>query len=401
MPTTTAIDPKASLRGQQITPDRVDTQVTPERAGFTPVSQIDPVAAQKISGMAGTGPVGYTPAQAQQASAGRRLGVNINPGSVMKNAMQAFQAQLPQMNIDFADQSDQLAKKTASMGRTGSGLFNRDTGYISDRSRAAREGMLGNLSFTAAQSDAANRLAAQTSAAQIREQQESRFANTNVANMQSGNQLSLGNAQNALKAAMGNQDVSARVGMADAANALKASLANQGTALDLGKFNAGTAADVGMFNARQDLTGQMENLQNQLRQNEFGSNFMANERGYQDRLAAQAQENLWKQMEAFRTGFQGDPTNTIMQAGQNIGNMSGEYGQNAAQTNAGMQQGVQGLLQMLMMGQGAAPQDPMQAAIQNIRQPQMVSSINRPYQPLDLGVERPRPRGVAMEGVGV
>ena len=358
-PTTTAIDPKNSLRGQQITPGTVDSNVAAKNVNFTPVSAIDPVAAQKIAGMAGTGPVGYNAAQAQTAGGGERLGVNVGTSSVKNDAMSAFNAQLPGMNIDFADQSDQLAKRTSAMGRTGSGLFNRDTGYISDRSRASRESMLGNLSFTAAQTDAANRLQASIETGRLREQQEGRFANTNVANMQSANQLSGLNAGNELKAAQGNQDLAGRMGMADADNALRAAMANQQTASNMGQFNAQGGLDASRFNATNDMTAQMENVQNDMRNRDFNSNFLSQERGYQDQLAAQAQNDLWKQMAMFQNqGWSGDPSNTIMQAGQNIGNISGEYGANANQINQQIGGGTQALYQMLMQGGYGGQQQP-------------------------------------------
>lgn len=364
MPTTTPINPNTSLRGQQITPDPVNAQVTPGQVSYTPVASINPVAAQQLSAIGNQIDPNTGQATAQSAAAGNRLSHNINTQSVMRNAMNAFNSQLPQMNIDFADQSDALAKKTAAMGRTGSGLFNRDTGYISDRARAAREGLLGNLSFTAAQTDAANQLQAAIQSAQLREAQEGRFANVNVANMQSANQLAGANAGNALRAALSNQDVASRIMMANASNDLQAQLANQGTALDLGKFNAAQNLGAQQFNVGNDLTAQLNNVQNLIRNREFDAGFMADQQRYQDSLARQAQQDLYNQMMLFQQGFQGDPTGTIMNAGGNIANMAQLYGNNAAQTNQGIGQGVQGLLQMLMMGGGSAPQGPTGVAPQ-------------------------------------
>jgi len=396
MPTTTAIDPKASLRGQQITPDKVSTQVTPQQVNYTPVSAVDPVAAQSISGMAGTGPVSYQNAATQRAGGGAAMNTSIRADSVMKNAMNAFQSQLPGMNIDFADQSDQLAKKTAAMGRTGSGLFNRDTGYISDRSRAAREGMLGNLSFTAAQSDAANRLQAQIEQGRLREQEQGRFANTNVANMQSANQLAGINSGNALRAALGNQDTAARIGIADSANALSAAQGNQRTSADIGKFNAGSLLDAEQGNARNDMLSQFENVQNEMRNRDFDSNFLAQERGYQDNLAAQAQQDYMDQMRMFTQGFQGDPGAAYNNAASGISNIGQQYGQNAGQTNAGLQQGIQGILQMLMMGQPPSGMAPPQQAPQ-FQQPQGMNIDPSLFQqgPQNIGMQPSQPRGFA------
>ncbi len=351
MPTTTAIDPKASLRGQQITPGQVNTTITPGQSNFTPVSGIDNVTAQTIRGGPGVDPTANA-AVGQSATAGNRLGHNINTTSVMRNAMDAFNSQLAGMNIDFADQSDQLAKRTAAMGRTGSGLFNRDTGYISDRSRAAREGMLGNLSFTAAQSDAANRLQAQIEQGRLREAQEGRFANTSVENMRSLNQLAGLNSTNALKASMGNQDIASRMAMANAANTLSADQGNQRIGAETGMFNARSGMMNDQFNVGNDLMAQIQSAGNAMRGREFDAGFMQDERSYQDQLARQAQQDLYNQMQLFSQGFQGDPTGTMMGAGGNIANLAQMYGQNAGQTNQGIGQGVQGLLQMLLMGQG-------------------------------------------------
>jgi hypothetical protein len=66
----------------------------------------------------------------------------------------AFNAQLPQLMQQFKDESRALVGRTAAMGRTGSGLFNRDTGFVGDRALQARESLLGNLSFQATQADA-------------------------------------------------------------------------------------------------------------------------------------------------------------------------------------------------------------------------------------------------------
>jgi hypothetical protein len=66
----------------------------------------------------------------------------------------AFKAQQPQMMQQFKDESRALVQRTAAMGRTGSGLFNRDTGFVGDRALQAREALLGNLAWQATQADA-------------------------------------------------------------------------------------------------------------------------------------------------------------------------------------------------------------------------------------------------------
>ena len=65
-----------------------------------------------------------------------------------------FNANLPQLMQQFKDESRQLAQRTSALGRTGSGLFNRDTGFVGDRALQARESLLGNLTFQSTQADA-------------------------------------------------------------------------------------------------------------------------------------------------------------------------------------------------------------------------------------------------------
>jgi hypothetical protein len=65
-----------------------------------------------------------------------------------------FEANLPALMQKFKDESRQLVGRTAAMGRTGSGLFNRETGFVGDRALQAREALLGNLTFQATQADA-------------------------------------------------------------------------------------------------------------------------------------------------------------------------------------------------------------------------------------------------------
>lgn len=109
---------------------------------------------------------------------GQRLGFDVNAGAGAGGASgfervnarntqgsigKAFAAQLPALNLDFERNVEQLAARTAALGRTGSGLFNRETGYIGDDARTARESLLGNLVFQATQNDANRALQAATS----------------------------------------------------------------------------------------------------------------------------------------------------------------------------------------------------------------------------------------------
>jgi hypothetical protein len=312
------------------------------------------VTAQQIGGIGAIDAGQFGSMTGERAGGGSKLAHNINPQSVMQQAMRTFQSQLPQMDIEFADASDQLAKKTAAMGRTGSGLFNRDTGYISDRARAKRESTLGNLAFGAATTDASNSLQAQIQQQQLREAQEGRFANTNVANMQSNNAL-LGQSQgNMLQALLGNQRTALSSAQSNQDAALRAAMANQSSANQMGQFNVGEANSMGQFNAQNDINAQMQNLANQISQNQFGANFMQQQQGYQNQLANQAQQDFINQMNMFGQGFNYDPGSAMIGAGAGMQGIAGMYGDQAGMANQQMGQGMQSLMQMLMMG-GAPP----------------------------------------------
>jgi len=97
--------------------------------------------------------------EAQQVATPEQV-ADIQAQQVAPQVQAAFQAQLPQLNQQFADEAEMLAKRTSALGRTGSGQFNKETGFISDRARAARESLLGNLNFQAIQGDAQRALAA-------------------------------------------------------------------------------------------------------------------------------------------------------------------------------------------------------------------------------------------------
>jgi hypothetical protein len=102
---------------------------------------------------------------------GQRLGFGPEAQQVTMQPIQAertqqsiaatFASQLPQLQQQFADEAEMLAQRTSALGRTGSGMFNKETGFIGDRAVQAREALLGNLAFQAIQSDAQRALAAQ------------------------------------------------------------------------------------------------------------------------------------------------------------------------------------------------------------------------------------------------
>lgn len=117
----------------QIGQVKFDSVITPEN------SLRDKRIAFDVGAHQASGPGGY-----------ERVTTDKTTGSIKA----AFDANQPQMMQQFKDESRALVQRTAAMGRTGSGLFNRDTGYVGDRALQARESLLGNLAFQATQADA-------------------------------------------------------------------------------------------------------------------------------------------------------------------------------------------------------------------------------------------------------
>lgn len=226
---------------------------------------------------------------------GQRLQHNIPVQSVMENALEAFRAQLPLLNENLADEADVLAGRTSALGRTGSGLFNRATNELSDRARATRESLLGNLGFQGASTDASNRLQAAINAAQLREAQEGRFQQGSIAGAQ---------------------------------NALQAALANQSTGLQGQLFNANQAFQSGL-----ERLGLAERQQ-----------------AREDALASQAQNDLATQLGLLGQGFSGQPSGTDLSGAGSLAQLAGLFGGNAAATGGQIGQ-AGGSLAELIAGQ--------------------------------------------------
>jgi hypothetical protein len=94
--------------------------------------------------------------QAASPTGFERVSARDTTGSIRA----AFDANVPAMMQKFKDESRALAQRTSALGRSGSGLFNRETGFVGDRALQAREALLGNLSFQATQADAGRALQA-------------------------------------------------------------------------------------------------------------------------------------------------------------------------------------------------------------------------------------------------
>jgi hypothetical protein len=330
-PTTgTKIDPENSLRGQQLKFNPIESNVQPGKSTFEG-SDFNAIDMGQFNPQDMGGAAGVFNQRASGASGGRRLEFQIDPQSVMENAMAAFQNQLPSLNIDFADQSDKLAKGTAAMGRTGSGLFNRDTGYLSDRARAKRESLLGNLGFQGAQADQSADLQSQITRQQLLNAQEGRMSQASIASAQMANQMKMAQAANAMQAMMQNQSLGQNNNQF---NALHGMMNDQ--------FNVGNQMNTDMFNQGQNMA-----------QNQFGAQFDVGQQQYQNQLAQQAQQDLYNQMQMLQTGFGGDPTAAWQGAAGGMMGGAGMYGNQAGQANAGIGDMYQQMMQMF--GGGGNP----------------------------------------------
>lgn len=303
---TTTITPDSTLRDQrldfnmvlpQMTAGAVDAPSPLDFGGFS----IDPSAFSVGGGGGGGG------------------GFTVTPQSVQQQAMDTFQSQLPQMNIDFADQTEDLVKRTAAMGRTGSGLFNRDTDYLSDRGRAAREALLGNLGFQAATTDASNDLQAQIATGNFDSQAKDRSL-----------QGSMASASNALQAALANAQMNQSGQFFDREMNMRADEGNANRAQNADMFNIGNTMQLAL-----ERMGLAERQQ-----------------GREDNLANQAQNDFATQMGFLGQGFANDPASMLMGGSGMLGNLAGMFGQNASQTTGGLGSFAEALMQMQGGGGG-------------------------------------------------
>jgi hypothetical protein len=358
---TTAINPDdPSLRGNEIQynvqPQTVDTSLFEQSIGSTPQAALTGSAPSVSAPTAPGAALVGTPQQVQYSGvdqAGFQHDPNIQTGNTQQAALDFFNSNLPQMNIDFRDQSDALAQRTAAMGRTGSGLFNRDTDYLSDRSLAQRESMLGNIGYQSIQADANRAL-------------QGDIAREGMIGQNLGllSQLANANATGSLQAGLANQSAG-----------LQSSLANQGALNTMGMFGAEQQQQAGMFNAQQQaamqqLNAQMQNAmmqsgmqtdtsrlgllsslmgqnaqtlnQDQLNQQQWASG----ERSYQDQLANQAMMDQQNQIGMLNPAAQWgyDPYSGMGDLTSLLLGGSGQYG-----ANAGMLGGqLSGLLSALI-----------------------------------------------------
>lgn len=195
---------------------------------------------------------------APSTSGSRVSASNVSSRDVAGRANAAFEAQLPQMMQSFRDEIEGLTARTAAMGRTGSGMFNRDTDYAGDRALAARESLLGNLIFSAETGDA-NR-ALQAAMANQSAGLQAGSINANLAQADAARQLQVDLGRQAhLAALQGREDRLAREAMSDRMfqmNLLQNAFGGQptgavGQAVNAGMQGSGQfGANAGMINSQ-------------------------------------------------------------------------------------------------------------------------------------------------------
>lgn len=334
--------------------EAIDPTQRGERLTFNPnIPNVDRITADQLGGLGGlpadvvAGQQGEVPGldfggfaiNPEDFAQGGRFGIDlqgvgggfqVNPQSVMDQAMAAFQSQLPGLNLDLADATEGLAKRTSALGRTGSGLFNRDTDDLSDRARATREGLLGNLSFQGATTDAANDLQAQIATGGFQQQGLDRLLQ--------GRQFGAGGA---LEAALGGARLNQAGQQFDIGNQINRDQFNIGNALQAALANQQT----GLAGRGQDVSARGQDLQ-RLLANQDASRFdVANalgiardqlglaerQQGREDRLATEAQNDLYRQLGLLQGGFGGDPSNALFNLAGVLQGGGQEFGANAGQ----------------------------------------------------------------------
>lgn len=351
-----AIDPAS--RGERLTFDaQIPALDIPQIGGFDPARDV-------VAGTAATpmgldfSQFGLNPADFAQGgrfdfglSGGGGGGFTVNPQSVMENALSAFNSQLPSADLRLRDATEGLAKSTSALGRTGSGLFNRDTDTLTERERAARESLLGNLSFQAATTDAGNDLQAQIATGGFNQQ----AADRSLRGRTSG-------ASNALQAALegaglnlsGQQfDINNQINndQFNIQNALNAAINNQGADLT----TRGQDINVAGQNADRSMQGQQYNINNALNVALEQLGLSERQQGREDRLASEANNDLFRQLALLQSGFGGDPAQVLAQLAGTQGAVGQEYGANAGQTRqqaGGMGAAISQFLSGLVGGGG-------------------------------------------------
>lgn len=86
--------------------------------------------------------------------------VQVQPDQVRSTAIDSFNAQIPGMDAALEATVRNLGRSTSAMGRTGSGLYDREFRNIVAQEQGARQGLLGDMTMRAALADQSANLSA-------------------------------------------------------------------------------------------------------------------------------------------------------------------------------------------------------------------------------------------------
>ncbi len=189
-----------------------------------------------------------------------------------------FEAQQPFFDAQYEDQVKGQAERTAAMGRTGSGMYDREFADITERSRLQREGMLGSLTANAAAQAIQDRLGMYG-------------AGANLAGIEANRDISGAQISNQFRG----QGLQALLGAAG---------------LDQNR----QGADIGVDMARR--------------------NALVGERQYEYGLSRDAMSDQAMQMQYMNQGFESNPLDQINQTVSHEQDAAAQYGANAGQINS-------------------------------------------------------------------
>lgn len=229
-----------------------------------------------------------------------------------------FESQLPFLNEQFDKKANEIAERTSALGRTGSGMTDREFAELENQQQLKREGLLGQITADAAQQAIQDRLGLMQAGQGLAGQQLQREAQAGRAN------------RAALQGAGRLSRAASRLG-------LRGQQANQ----------------------QRDLARQRHLRQQQRRE---------------DQLARQAMQDRARQMQFMQQGGFTNPQGAIGQAAQTAMMGANEFGANAGAINqqlqglasGGAQQpGGIGQLVSQIFGGGSPGQSAAEATVQN------------------------------------
>ena len=257
-----------------------------------------------------------------------------------------FNAVLPEMEAQFQDQAEQVAGQTAALGRTGSGLVDRQFADLENEQERLLQGQLGQITSRAAAQAIQDRLGLMGAGQGLAETELSREAARaqalNNALSQAGGLAATG-AELGLQGQMANQDASLRAGLANQQTALQRAqanqqarlqsrLANQDAGLQSAMANQEAALRAGLANQGSIMDAQRLNRNTDLERGRF----LERQRAFEDRMARQAMNDRARQMQFLQQGFANQPFNQLNQGINTLLQGSGQFGANAALINQGL-----------------------------------------------------------------